>query len=201
MLTVGITGGLGTGKSTVASMFKKLGAKVIDADRIAYDVAQPQGTCFKPVVKKFGTKILSDGKIDRKKLAAIVFSDRKKLKQLERIIHPVVRKKIQQEVKLEERRGEYKVIVIEVPLLFESGINRDVDFTVVVKSKLSQQIARAVKHIPMTTEEARRRIKNQMPLKDKIRLADIIIDNSENKQKTKKQVGRLWQKLLIKRKI
>lgn len=200
MLAIGLTGGLASGKSTVASMFARLGAKVMDADRIAYEMTKPGGRCFKPIVKKFGKGILSKKRIDRRKLAAIVFADKNKLKQLERIVHPVVQNEIREKIQQEKRRGEHKLMVIEVPLLFESGINRDVDLTIVVKSKTSQQIQRAVNHIKITRQEARRRIQNQMPLTDKIRLADIIIDNSHSKQTTQKQVQRIWQKLLIRKK-
>ena len=199
MLVVGLTGSLGSGKSTVAAMFGQLGATIIDADRIAYKITQPNGECFKRVVKQFGRNILSQGYIDRQKLAAIVFKNHRRLRQLEKIIHPVVRQKIHQEIEQKERRGQKKIVVVEVPLLFESGINQDVDVTMVVHATSQQQIKRAVYHKKITKAEAKRRIQCQMPLKDKIRLADIIIENNQTKTKTKKQVKRIWQRLLIRK--
>ena len=192
MLVVGLTGGLATGKSTVTAMFARLGAKVIDADRIVHRELRRGGCCYAPVIRAFGTQIAGESGIDRKKLAAVVFNDKRKLKRLERIVHPTVRSGVNEELK-KYRGGE--IAVIEVPLLFEAGFNRYVDTTIVVTASRRSQIERSRRSLKITRTEALRRIKAQMPLRDKIRRADIIIDNSKTKTQTHKQVKAIWQKL------
>lgn len=195
MRVIGVTGNLGTGKSTAAAMFAKLGAKVLDADKIARRLLHPGEVCFDPVVKMFGADILTRGRIDRKKLAKRVFNDSRQLKKLERIIHPKVRKVISEEIKRLKQNGRTKIVVIDVPLLFEAKMNNLVDRSIVVTAAGATQVARAAKHLGITKAEAQRRIKAQMPLRQKIRLADMIIDNNGTLIQTKKQVKRLWEKL------
>ena len=173
-------------------MFARLGARVIDADGIVHKEMRRGGRCYAPVIRTFGKQVAGGSGIDRKKLAAVVFSDRRKLKLLERIVHPKVRLGIQEELK-KYRGGE--IAVIEVPLLFEAGFNRYVDTTIVVTASRRSQIERSRRSLKITRTEALRRIKAQMPLRDKIRRADIIIDNSTTKQQTHKQVKAIWQKL------
>ncbi len=193
---IGLTGSLATGKSTVAGIFAALGAKVIDADAIAHELMHPKGACFQSVVKLFGQDILSRGYIDRKKIAEIVFQDIKKLDQLVRIIHPEVRKEILKAIQSFKKGGKKKVVVVDVPLLFESKLHHYVDLSVVVKATQAQQVERAVDRLNITKAQARHRIKAQMPLREKIRLADIIIDNRGNITQIKKQVKRIWQELM-----
>lgn len=192
MLVVGLTGGLATGKSTVTAAFARLGAKVIDTDRIVHKEMRRGGRCYAPIIRAFGTQVAGNNGIDRKKLAAIVFYDRRKLKRLEGIVHPKVRSGINEELKKYRGRG---IAVIEVPLLFEAGFDRYVDTTIVVTSRRNAQIDRAQKSLKLTRTEALRRIHAQLPLRDKIRRADIIIDNSKTKTQTHKQVKAIWQKL------
>lgn len=192
MLVVGLTGGFATGKSTVAAMFARLGAKVIDTDKIVHKEMRRGGRCHAPIIRAFGRQVAGKDGIDRKKLGEIVFADRRKLKRLERIVHPKVRSGINEELK--KYRGR-EIAVIEVPLLFEAGFDRYVDTTIVVTASRRSQVERSRRSLKVTRTEAMRRISAQMPLRDKIRRADIIIDNSKTKTQTHKQVKAIWQKL------
>lgn len=200
MVTLGVTGSLSTGKTSVALFFKELGAKVLDADKIAHDQMKPGGSCYDQVIKMFGKNILDGDKIDRKKLAEIVFNDKTKLDKLSAIIHPAVKHAIGAEIRrYSDCKKEY-LVVIDVPLLFESNLHSYVDWIVVVKAKQKQQIERAVEKFKISRQQAASRIKMQMPLKEKIRLADIIIDNSGSLIETKRQVKETWQKIFLKKK-
>lgn len=193
MFIIGLTGSLKTGKSTVAKMFAHLGAKVISADTIAHEEIKPNGRCYKEIIKIFGREILKNEAIDRKKLGKIVFEDKKKLKILENIIHPVVNQRIGGFINAQQ--GKKGVIVLDVPLLFEVGLQKKVDASVVVKAPATVQIKRAVKQLKISKAEALRRIKAQMPLKTKIRLANFIIDNGGTITGTRKQVVKIWDEL------
>ena len=195
MCVIGLTGSLGSGKSTAAMMFSDLGAKVLNADKIAHQQIRPGAKCFRPIVKAFGGDILTTGRIDHKKVAARVFRDSRQLRKLERIIHPEVRKVILAKIKKYKSSKRKDVVVIDVPLLFESKLNDHVDISIVVKANRATQIARATKLLGITKAEAERRIKAQMPLRQKIRLADMIIDNDGTLTQTKKQVKQIWEKL------
>ena len=195
MLVIGLTGSLGTGKTTVAAMFADFGAKVLNADRIAHQQITPKGACFKRVVRTLGKNILTAGRIDRRKVAASVFTNSRQLHKLERIIHPVVRNVLRTKIQ-EYKKGKGKVVVVmDVALLFESKLNVDSDLTVVVKTSRVTQINRAIKQLNITKADAKRRIKAQMPLEKKIRIADMIIDNNGTLTNTKKQVKQIWEKL------
>lgn len=199
MLVVGVTGSLGTGKSTVAGMLARRGAKVISADAIAHALLRPKGGCSREVLKVFGPGILADRQIDRRKLADIVFKDRKALKVLTGIIHPQVRWEIQKEIVHLKKTAPRSIVVVDVPLLFEAGLNRQMDVTITVKAGRENQLKRSTKGLGISKAEALRRIRAQMPLRKKIRLADIIIDNNATITETQKQVKAIWQKLLQKK--
>ena len=192
---IGITGSLGAGKSTVAGMFAELGAKVLDADKIAHRQIRPKAPCFDPIVKAFGEGILTAGRIDRKRIAARVFHNPRERRRLQNIIHPQVRRVIKSEIKRYKKSKRRKVIILDVPLLFESKLDREVDMTIVVKTNRTVQVARVTKLFKLTKAEVAARIKVQMPLRQKIRLADIIIDNNATLKQTKKQVIQIWKKL------
>ena len=195
MHVIGLTGGLGSGKSTVAAMFSALGAKVLDADKIAHRQIRPDGPCFRSVIKLLGGSILTAGRIDRKKIAERVFKDKRLLRQLEGIIHPVVRDVLVMAIERFKKGRRFRAVVTDVPLLFEVGFDRHVDLAVVVYASRRQQITRAARMLNISKSEAIRRIRAQMPLRQKIRLADIIIDNSGTFNQTQKQVKQLWEEL------
>lgn len=194
-LIIGLTGGLAAGKTTVASMFAQLGARVVNADTIVHQLSAPGGSCFKAVVKAFSKDILRNGQIDRKKLAEIVFKDAKKLRQLEEILHPEVKEIIKKEIKRHRKSKRREIVILDVPLLFESKLERGVDYTVVVRAGRKIQLKRAAQNLGLTKSEALGRIKAQLPLGVKLSLADIIINNQGSKKQVQKEVEKVWQRL------
>ena len=176
------------------------GARVIDADVVAHELLADDKTCFKKILRVFGRAVIENGKISRQKMAAVVFRQPKKLKALEGIIHPAVVAHIKREIASLRRQKKQGVVVLDVPLLFESGIDALTDVTMVVKASQEKQILRARKQLKLSRSEALARIKSQMPLQNKIRLADIIIDNGGTLTKTKQQVDKIWVRLSQKRK-
>ena len=195
MTTIGLTGNPGTGKSTVAAMFQKLGAAVFDSDRAVHDLLERKGACYRAVVREFGERILNEDKgIDRRKLAAVVFNDGRARKKLERIVHPHVGRAMSRWVVRPEIHRK-KVAVMEVPLLFEAGFDKWVDGIVVVRANRSQQIARLKGRLGLSRREALSRIAAQMPLKEKIRRADYVVDNRSSRDAARQQVLNIWKEL------
>jgi dephospho-CoA kinase len=196
MLIVGVTGGIGSGKSTVAAALAGCGARVISADREARRLLWRSGPCFAKVVRAFGAGILTSGRIDRRKLADAVFSRPARLRRLEAILHPAVKDVIFTRCARWRKQKRYRVVVLDVPLLFEAGWDRHVDVTVVARATGNQQIRRAADRLKLSRREVRLRISAQMPLSEKSKRADIVIDNRGSKKQTLTQVRRLWQDLL-----
>ncbi len=195
MLILGLTGSLATGKSTVARMFAKLGAKVIDADQLTHALLSPSGASFKPVIKYFGKNIMKGGKIDREKLGQIVFDNDRKLKKLCQIIHPAVIQEIKRRLAAFYKKKSDSIVIIDAPLLIEAGLDESVDYVVVVQASLALQLKRAVNRLNLSRAEALKRIRAQMPIQEKIQRADIIIDNRTTTTETQKQVKKVWEKL------
>lgn len=198
MIVIGVTGGFGTGKSTVAGLFRQLGAVVLDADVIAHALIAPGKPAWRQTVKLFGKDILNrDRSVDRRKLAAIVFKDSAARKKLEAIIHPRVMRQIISSVRRMRRQGRIKRVVLDVPLLIEAGGNRFSDHLVVVTVKPAVARARLKKKYRITEEEIHARIKAQMALSAKADLADSVVDNSGSFSATKTQVRKIWNQLPI----
>ena len=198
MLRVGLTGGLASGKSTVAGFFRELGAFHLDADRLAHELIAPGGSAEREVISRFGGGILgTDGAVDRKALGAIVFSDPEALADLNAIVHPKVRKEIAQRI-LEHESGASpaEVALVDAALLVESGIHRDLDALIVVACPEPVQLARAGARGGMSESDARSRIAAQAPLAEKLTVADHVIDNGASLDETKQQVRRVWDELL-----
>lgn len=192
MIVVGLTGGIATGKSTVAKMFKRYGAIVIDADQLAREVVRPGKPAWREIVKVFGEEVLKpDKSVNRHALGAIVFHDRRKLTKLERMIHPRVAREQQRLLRLIARRSPHAVVLYEVPLLFESGAHTRVDKIIVVTADRDTQVARLERRNGLTRTEALRRIKHQMPLAQKVRRADIVLDGTRDKAQMKNEIRRL----------
>jgi len=207
---IGLTGSFGTGKSFAASVFKSLGAKVLDADMIARSVTAKGKIAHKKVLAAFGGGIIGKGReIDRGKLAEIVFADKKALSRLNRIVHPEVISIIKRSIR---KAGIHDVVVVDAPLLIEAGLDRFADILVVVKAPRKLQIERCMKKFNPQTENRRggsfgrgqrsstmdrggviRRIANQIPLKKKIEMADFVVDNGGTRPETKKQIKRIWK--------
>lgn len=187
-LIIGLTGGIASGKSTVARMLFELGLPVIDADQIAREVVEVGEEAYLQIVEKFGEEILQENKtIDRAKLGAVVFNDEEKRKLLNSIVHPAVRKKMLEQKEQYVKKGE-KTIVLDIPLLFESNLTHLVDKVVVVYVDDDIQLERLMARNGFSKEEAEARIKAQMPLKEKVAKADAVINNNGTIEQTKEQL-------------
>ncbi len=191
-LRIGLTGGFGTGKSTVAEFFRELGAGMIDADDLARECLRPGSPEYRKVVGQFGDEILGpDGKIDRKALAGLVFTDRRLRGRLNRIVHPTVIRRLEEE--LERMTEPVKVAVI--PLLFETGLEHQFDYVAVVEAGGETVRERTSAARGMSGEEIERRRAAQLPLAEKTRRADFVIDNNGPPGETRRQVEEIWAKL------
>lgn len=193
MRIVGLTGGFGTGKSFVASLFRRLGAKIIDADKLGHKALRKGSAVYKKVVTAFGKKILKpDLSINRQALANIVFADRKNLSKLNRMVHPEI---IQDIVNRINAAAKGEVLIVDAPLICETNIAGLMDVLIVVKASKRSQIKRCSRKFNMSQRGVHKRIACQMPLNKKIRIADYTVDNNGTKQDTKKQVRKIWQEL------
>ncbi len=192
-MILGITGSIGTGKTTVAKIFNRLGAKVIDADNIAHKLLKPKSLVYKHLVKEFGPGILnSNNSINRKALSKKAFSNKSALRKLCNITHPVIIKKIRKKVASIKRKNPKAIIAIDAPLLFEAKAGKMVDKIIVVATNKRVQIERAAKSLGCSKEEIKDRIKAQLPLKDKFKRTDFIIHNNSSLFDVKLQVKKIW---------
>jgi len=195
-LIVGLTGSMGSGKTTAASLFKDLGASVIDADAICRELVFPNRPAWEEIVRSFGEEILNEDKtIDRVKLADIVFNDETQKAMLESILHPKV---IAEEMRLcgQIFKADPKALVlIDAALLIESGNYKKVDKVVVVTCDQESLIRRAIKRSGLTREEVRLRIQNQMPQEEKAKRADFILPNDGDPEDLKTKVQKLYAEL------
>jgi dephospho-CoA kinase len=191
MRKIGLTGGIASGKSTVAAMLRELGFDVIFADEISRRLLDPGQSAYEETVREFGREIVRpDGTLDRKKIAAIVFADRAQLARLNAIIHPRVEAQILKQFADWEREENRPVAFVEAALLVEAGYMKNLDGLVVTWCRPEQQVERLVAR-GMTEEEARARIGAQMPVEEKLKLADYKIDCSGTIEETRRQVGEL----------
>lgn len=168
---------------------------MIDADRISSDLMAPRGKCFKAITKEFGTEIIQGGEIDRRKLAGIVFAQPQKLKKLNAIVHPMVRKEIERQLAGLRKGKQTDLVVLDVPLLIEAAWHRDVDAVVVVKTNRPTQINRIRRRTSLSQADIIRRIRQQMPMRDKLKYADFTIDNSGTLSQTRGQVRQVLQNI------
>ena len=198
MILVGLTGGVATGKSTVAKMFEQCGAAVIKADLLARQVVEPGKPAWRAIVKLFGKTVLNqDRSLDRQALGSIVFCNRTKRRQLERIIHPRVAREQQRLVHRVAKRKPHAVVIYEVPLLFEAGVDKRVDKIIVVTADHETQIARLKKRNGLSRAEAIRRISSQMPLAKKRQRADHVLIGALSRPSLRRQVSQLFEHLRL----
>ena len=193
MLRVGLTGGIASGKSTVANELARRGAVIIDADELAREVVEPGTPGLAAVVRRFGEGVLRDERLDRAALARIVFADPQARRDLEKIIHPEVRRRAA------EREGALPhtaVVVHVIPLLVETGKQSDFDLCVVVDVDRQTQLARLMARGPMSREEAESRIAAQATRELRLAAADIVIPNVGTLSELTKQVDDLWSDLI-----
>lgn len=197
MIIVGVTGSIGTGKTTVAGIFRRMGAVVIDADEISHQLIYPGRPAWKKIVSAFGKIILRrDHFIDRKVLGRKVFSDSRQLKKLSGIIHPLVYKEIRERIAKIKRSDPSSVVILDVPLLLESGGQKHIDKLIVATAPRGVQLKRACGKFGLSRSDVLRRIKAQMPLNDKVKAADFVIDNGGSIISTAKQSRAIWKKLV-----
>ena len=195
MRVIGLTGGIGTGKSLVAHMLGELGAEVIDADRIGHEAYTPHTPVWKEVVQAFGEEILQpSGEIDRKRLGSIVFSDPKELARLNSIMHPRMAEMIHQRVVELEGQGA-ETVVVEAAVLVEAGWDKLpwVDEVWVTRSDEEQVVARIKERNNLPDEEIRKRIGSQLPFEERSRNAQVVVDNSGAIDELKEAVESIWE--------
>ncbi|HWO55724.1 dephospho-CoA kinase [Paenibacillus sp. FSL M7-1455] len=192
-MNIGLTGGIATGKSTVSALLVNKGALLVDADAIAREVMLPGHPVLAAVAEHFGQAvILEDGTLDRKKLGDIVFRDPTQRKALNDITHPAIRKEIRGRMDDLQREHPDKLVVVDIPLLYESGLEHMFERVMVVYAPEHVQLERLMRRNQLTAEEAAARIRSQMDIEEKKRKADIVIDNSGDAEETERQVDRFW---------
>lgn len=195
-LIIGLTGSIGTGKSLIANRFRQLNIPVVDADLIAREVVEPGKQAYNKIVEAFGRKILQlDNRLDRKALGEIVFNDEGKRQDLNAIIHPAIRKEMLKQRDDFVQQGE-KCVVLDIPLLYESGLTHYVDKVIVVTVDPKVQLNRILFRDNSTEQEAKRRIISQIPVAEKVKRADAVIDNNGSKAESYEQLDHIleqWQ--------
>ncbi|WP_438488550.1 dephospho-CoA kinase [Streptomyces sp. S186] len=193
MVKVGLTGGIGAGKSEVSRLLASYGAVIVDADKIAREVVEPGTPGLAAVVEEFGEDVLAaDGTLDRPKLGALVFSDQEKLKALNAIVHPLVGAR---SAELEATAGPDAVVVHDVPLLTENGLAPLYDLVVVVDAAPQTQLDRLVRLRGMAADEAARRMAAQATREERLAIADLVIDNDGPLEALEPQVREVWKRL------
>ena len=197
MLRVGLTGGIGSGKSTVSEAFARLGAKVLDADKVAREVVLPGQPAWLKLQQAFGPEFfLPDGEVNRSKLRRLVFANPEERSKLNAIVHPEVMKEIDFKFEQLTTSAEHAVVVVDVPLLLEVGVAHRFDKVVVVYANESVQVMRLMQRDGLSREEARQALSVQIDLREKARKADFVIDNSGTPGETQARVEKVWQELL-----
>ncbi|NQT00103.1 MAG: dephospho-CoA kinase [Candidatus Omnitrophica bacterium] len=195
-LIVGITGSYKSGKTTCCKMFNSLGAVTIDADKIYHQLLKTSTILRKKIISAFGKQVLnSNQEIDRKKLAKVVFADKRALKKLTQITHPVIIRELKDKTAEYKKTNEGRVLIIDAPLLIEAGSIKLVDKLVVVKANKCEQIKRARGKAKISKAEIIGRINAQLAQKAKIKLADYVIDNNGSLKQTRAQVKNIWQQI------
>jgi dephospho-CoA kinase len=196
MIVAGLTGGIATGKSTVAAVFEEAGARLVDADRIAREVVRKDSPAYREIVAHFGVGVLlGDGEIDRKRLAAVVFNDPDEQRALERIVHPRVKQEVDRRVDLIRCQAPDALVILDIPLLFEAGLQRGLDAVIVVYAPERLQLERLMARDGLTEPEALARIRAQMPIETKRALASRVIDNSGSREHAREQALEAYRQL------
>jgi dephospho-CoA kinase len=193
-MNIGLTGGIATGKSTVANLLVERGAILIDLDRIAREIVEPGQPALARVAERFGQAVLQDnGTLDRKKLGAIVFAKEAERKALEAILHPEIRAVMKERMTQHERLTPDKLVVVDVPLLYESGLESYFEHIMVVYVPRDEQLRRLMKRDNLTSQEAEKRLTAQMSIEEKKARADILIDNCGSIAQLEQQIDR-WMR-------
>lgn len=196
MLKVGLTGGIATGKTTVAKMFARRGCRLLYADAVAHDLMVPGQPAYDEIVRSFGEEILEeDGRIARPRLAAIAFADPGRLQQLNRILHPRAIVEIEKEFAQVARSDPKAIVILEAALLVEAGYHRKLDKLMVTWCRPEQQVERLMHDAGLAPAQAEQRLAAQLPAEEKRRYADYVIDCSGSLQATEAQVEKVFAEL------
>lgn len=194
MLIVALTGGIGSGKSTVGELFRQLGAVVVDSDQLAREVVERGSLGFEQIVTLFGDEILKNGEINRSLLAEIIFKDPAKRKDLEQITHPLIRKAFADIV---AKSGDEAIVINQIPLLVESKYEYNFDHVITVSTSENKRIARLLAK-GYTQEQIQNRMNSQVCDADREKIADSIIQNNESEKELLPQVEKIWEQLQYK---
>lgn len=193
ILIIGITGSIACGKSLVSNYLQEKGYTIIDADKIGH-MALENDEVKKQLVNKFGKSILKDNEVNRVNLGKLVFENNENLKELNNIIHPQIRKNISEQIQVHKNE---KLVFVDVPLLFEAKFDDLVEKIIVVSLDEKIQLERLMNRNSLSKEEALQRIKSQIPVREKEKLGDYVVDNSFTQENTYKQVDRILEKLKL----
>lgn len=193
-MDIGLTGGIASGKSTVAEMIKRYDLPIVDADVMARKVVEPGEPALEKIFQLFGEDMKAeDGGLDRKKLGSVIFKDKEKRNVLNRVLHPAIRKGMLDQAAAFKEQGSAHVI-FDIPLLFESELTHMVDQTLLVYVDAKTQLSRLVERDQSTEEEALERIQSQIPIEEKKELADEVIDNTGGREETEEQLNNILKK-------
>ena len=196
MLKIGLTGGIGTGKSSVSALFKEWGAYIFDADVVAKDIINNNDTAQSELIAEFGTDVLgADNKIDKKKLARIAFSDEDHQLRLNIIIHPYVFNKIDSTFDKVLADGNHEVFVVDAALIYESGADTHMDYVIVVTSHLKIRTERVMTRGGLTLNEFLQRVELQWPDEDKVHMADFVIHNNSAEEQLAAEAKKIYNRL------
>jgi len=199
MLLIGITGGIASGKTEVAKIFKSLGAKILSGDEIGKEVVDKNPQLLKKLVKTFGNEILDSKKrLNRKKLGEIAFSSPSSTKKLNQIVHPFLLKDLKEKIKSLKKRGYTRPVVIDAALIVEWGLQKELDYLIFVECSKEKRIKRLTQQKSYTRKEAEGRIKAQLPESKKRKQADFIIKNAGGLKELRAQARALWRKIVCK---
>lgn len=193
MKIIGLTGGIACGKTTLAEMFKEYGASIIDADKISRQLTLPGGEALGGIREVFGDFVFTpDGMLNREVLAEIVFQSDEERRKLNDVMHPLIMRRVKEKIEVCRKMGAL-VVILDVPLLFEVGVDELADVTICASSPQEVQIRRLRTRSGLNEEQSMRRIHSQMPLAEKEKLADMVINTDCSEQELRHQVQKLYQ--------
>ncbi len=196
MLRIGVTGGIASGKTTVVRHISGKGIPVVDADIVSREVLELYPRIMEYLKAKYGDLVFKNGLLDRKELGRIIFSSEKDRKAYTDVIMPFIRLEIEKRLDELESKG-YEAAILDAPLLFEEGFEKDMDCSILIYAEPSVQLQRLMKRNEITEDEARRMITSQMPVKKKLELADYVVDNSGDLERTKEEIDMVFMKMGI----
>lgn len=202
MLNAGLTGGIASGKTTISKILVEKGAYLIDFDLLAHEAEEPGQAAWQGIVDRFGRSVLDgSGRIDRRRLGDIVFNHPEERLALNAIVHPAVNDLWRSRVRQIEEKDPRAIIISDVPLLFETGWQEKVDVVILVYIPAEEQVRRLMARNGISVAEANARLNSQMPIGDKIKMADFVINNQEPLESARRYIEELWEELLVRERL